>query len=135
MKCVKIIGVQTDEVTLPRMDGTVGSALYKVPLLLNRIPDSNWNKIFIKKWNNPRKFTTMYRPGIASIQGNRIILNGTTLEEVHSVHRDTLKLCVDDTNKELNDLITKQKELESKKKIQKNDFKKILQSIAKDIEF
>lgn len=36
----------------------------------------------------------MHRPGIASIQGDRIILDGTTIEELERYHLTTLKLVV-----------------------------------------
>lgn len=97
---VKIVGVIIDEVTEPRMDNTPGSALYKVPFLLNRIPSSIWSEIFIRTWNSPPSFTTMHRPNIARVSGAKIILDGTTIDEVKSVHRDTLILCVDAANEE-----------------------------------
>ena len=40
----------------------------------------------------------MHRPGIASISGDKVYLNGTTLEEVRKYHRDTLKLALQETN-------------------------------------
>ena len=40
----------------------------------------------------------MHRPGIASVSGNKIILDGTTIEEVEKYHRDTLKLSVERAN-------------------------------------
>ncbi len=41
----------------------------------------------------------MHRPGIARVRGDRIILDGTTMDEVQKVHRDTLLLCVKETNR------------------------------------
>jgi len=41
----------------------------------------------------------MHRPGIAHARGNRIVLNGTTIDEVQRVHRYTLILCVKETNR------------------------------------
>jgi hypothetical protein len=34
----------------------------------------------------------MHRPGIAILTGDKVYLNGTTVEEVQKYHRDTLKL-------------------------------------------
>jgi len=31
--------------------------------------------------DNPPQFSTMHRPGIAKVTGNRIVLDGTTVEE------------------------------------------------------
>jgi hypothetical protein len=41
----------------------------------------------------------MHRPGIAKVFGDRICLNGTTMEEVADVHRETLKVSLDETNR------------------------------------
>jgi hypothetical protein len=51
----------------------------------------------------------MHRPGIASVIGDKIVLNGTTIEEVRDYHIETLKLCVDiATKEEAKELETKQ---------------------------
>lgn len=95
---IKIIGVVVDEVTVPRNDGTPGSALYRIPFQLSQRPPYEWSKIFIEKWDRPSSYTTMHRPGIATISGDRIYLDGTTLEEVEKYHRNTLKLALQETN-------------------------------------
>ncbi len=97
-KPIKITGVLADEVSTPRMDGTQGSALYAVPFQLSRTPSHEWGAAFVAAWNRPPRFSTMHRQGIARISGDRIILDGTTIEEIHDVHRETLILCVDKAN-------------------------------------
>lgn len=96
---VKIIGIIADQVSAPRGDGTPGSALYRVPFRLTRQPSQFWAEAFVRSWNMPPQFTSMHRPGIASVRGNTIVLDGTTLEEVERYHRDTLKLCVNEANR------------------------------------
>src|SRR5205823_1466901 len=96
---VRIIGVIADEVTEPPNDGTRGSALYTVPVGLSRPVSHDWASVFEEVWNHPPQFTTMHRPGIAHARGNRIVLNGTTIDEVQRVHRETLILCVKETNR------------------------------------
>ena len=41
----------------------------------------------------------MHRPGIAHARGDRIVLKGTTIDEVQRVHRETLILCVKEANR------------------------------------
>ena len=41
----------------------------------------------------------MHRPGIARVSGDRIILDGTTIDEVERYHLDTLKLAVAEANR------------------------------------
>jgi hypothetical protein len=41
----------------------------------------------------------MHRPGIARVSRNKVILTGTTIEEVEKYHRNTLLLAVDAANK------------------------------------
>ncbi|GIN27212.1 MULTISPECIES: toll/interleukin-1 receptor domain-containing protein [Bacillus] len=117
-KDVKIEGIITDEVTIPRNDGTPGSALYSVPFKLNRIPDYTWSKIFVQCWNRPPRFTLMHRPGIARVVSNKIVLDGTTIEEVKNYHRDTLILAVKEANKKYNEYML-MKEREETNRIQK----------------
>ena len=40
----------------------------------------------------------MHRPSIARVEGNRLILDGTTIEEVEKYHLTTMKLCLDVAN-------------------------------------
>jgi hypothetical protein len=91
---VTIVGVDIAGVTKPRLDGTRGSGLYRVPLQLNRVPPKFWSDNFGHTWDHPPVFTTMHRPGIGSIHGDRIVLDGTTIEEVEQYHVTTLKLVV-----------------------------------------
>ena len=96
---VRLLGVDVDEVGIPRNDGTAGSALYSVPFKLSREPSDTWKRVFVEVWDMPPKFTSMHRPGIARISGDRVILDGTTIEEVERFHSDTLKLCVSEANR------------------------------------
>ncbi len=88
-----------DEFPEPRKDGIRGSAFYTVPFRLSKPVSHDWAAAFEQVWNHPPQYTTMHRPGIAHARGNRIVLNGTTIDEVQSVHRDTLILCVKETNR------------------------------------
>ncbi len=95
---IHILGIITDEVTMPRLDGTSGSALYKIPFRLSKAPSRLWQELFVREWNG-NLFSKMHRPGIASVQGSRIILDGTTIEEVRDYHRQSLKTCVEEANR------------------------------------
>lgn len=95
---IKIKGILIDEITEPKNDGTAGSGLYKIPFELNKTPSYEWIELFINAWNRPTRFTSMHRPGIASVSSNKIILDGTEIEEVEKFHKDTLKLAVEIAN-------------------------------------
>lgn len=132
---IAIERIVTERVTFPKMDGTSGSALYKIPFKLNKTPSELWKRIFIKTWNSPPNFTLMHRPGIASVVGDNIILNGTTIEEVKKYHRDTLVLCVDRANqleKETLENEAKKRQIEQQKR--EEHFKKVFET-ANEIEF
>lgn len=83
---MRIVGVDRGGISQPRDDGTRGSALYSVPLLLSRVPDAEWAVLFVRNWDRPPSFTTMHRPGIARVVGDRVVLDGTTVEEVAQYH-------------------------------------------------
>lgn len=115
---IQIVGVIADEVGVPKSDGTKGSALYKIPFQLSQRPPQKWADLFRSNWDHPSVFTIMHRPGIASVVGDKIILNGTTIEEVMEYHRDTLMLVLQATNKTYKEFLErkqKTKELEEKR--------------------
>lgn len=95
---VQIVAVDTERIGRPRNDGTRGSGLYRVPLLLSRVPPAVWSASFADAWNSPPAWTSMHRPGIASVQGDRIVLDGTTIDELERYHLKTLKLVVRQLN-------------------------------------
>lgn len=132
---VRVLGIVTDKVTIPQMDGTRGSALHKIPFRLSKTPSSLWQKLFVQTWNNPPRFSTMHRPGIASVYGDEIILNGTTIEEVRDYHRETLLLCVDEANKKEKEIHeAEQRTKERDEALKKQHYTKI-NNIAKIITF
>ena len=132
---IHILGIITDEVTVPRMDGTRGCALYKIPFRLSKKPSSLWINIFISTWNSPPRFTTMHRPGIASVYGDKIILDGTTIEEVRDYHRDTLMLCVNTANEKEQAIITEEKRKRELEENRKNQHYSNVTSVADEIKF
>jgi hypothetical protein len=98
---IRILGVIADEVSEPRLDGTRGSGLYRIPLRLSRRPSAEWTELFERTWDHPPRYTTMHRPGILSVQGDRIVLDGTTMEELERHHRATLLLVLEKVNAEI----------------------------------
>jgi hypothetical protein len=91
---IEIVGVDTPKVGKPRNDGTRSSGLYRVPIKLSRRPPREWAAALPDAWDHPPEFTTMHRPGIASVSGDTIVLDGTTVEEVRDYHARTLGLVV-----------------------------------------
>lgn len=132
---IKIEGIITNEVTVPRMDGTAGSALYKIPFRLNRKPSEIWNQLFLRAWSSPPEFTTMHRPGIAEVIGDKIILNGTTIEEVQDYHRKTLILCVDKANSEEREILERNKLIKEREEARKQEYFDKIRSLSNQIPF
>ncbi|HEV8546867.1 MAG TPA: toll/interleukin-1 receptor domain-containing protein, partial [Candidatus Limnocylindrales bacterium] len=102
---IKILGIDEPNVGRPRNDGSRGSALYKVPLRLNRRPSPLWAEAFRSVWDRPPQFTTMHRPGIASVSGDRIILDGTTVDEIERYHAETLRHVIREVNRRVADVV------------------------------
>lgn len=132
---IKISGVLADEAGEPFNDGTAGSALYAVPFKLNRAPTTEWSDLFIRTWDRPPRWTTSHRPGIARVQGDRIILTRTTIEEVQKVHRDTLKLVVDTVNDAITEVVKKRRDAERAKAEQNAQHRENIRRKADDIKF
>lgn len=132
---IRIIGIIVDEVTEPRNDGTPGCALYRVPFRLSRTPSALWRLLFVKTWDMPPRWSTMHRPGIASVSGDKVILDGTTIEEVRDVHRETLLLCVNRANELEAQYLDQQREEAEHKQRQREAHKNNVAHIASDIMF
>jgi hypothetical protein len=77
----------------------------------------------------------MHRPGIASTYGNKIILDGTTIEEVEKYHKDTLKLAVDVANKQIEQIKLKRQQQAERERIERENHKKNIEDINNRINF
>lgn len=132
---LRITGVVVDEVGAPRSDGTPGSALYVVPFQLSRPPPAGWAEIFVACWNRPPRWTTMHRPGIASVRGDRIVLDGTTVPEVERYHRETLVLALNEANKQFAELDAKRRRAEEAERRRLEAHKKSVNDAAKRLKF
>jgi hypothetical protein len=134
-KDIQITGIIADQVGVPRNDGSLGSGLYKIPFRLTQQPPHEWVELFISNWHHPPRYTTMHRPNIASVVGDTIILDGTTIEEVRDYHRDTLTLVVQETNKGYKEFFErKQKALEHMQEQEKTHKQKV-DDISSQINF
>ena len=132
---VRIVGVVVDEVTEPRLDGTRGSGLYAVPFRLSKTPSAEWVEAFVATWNHPPRFSTMHRPGIARVRGDRIVLDGTTIEEVEKYHRDTLILCVKRANEVIAEWEAKSAQAEQERLRQSQEHRKSVEDVSRRIKF
>lgn len=132
---VRIIGIVVNEVGEPRNDGTRGSALYKVPFRLSRHPSPLWIELFVRTWDCPPRFTSMHRPGIASVAGDEIVLNGTTIEEVRDYHRDTLILCVEEANRLEAEYLEGEQKRRAREEASRAAYRKRVEGIAETIDF
>lgn len=130
-----ILGIITNEVSIPKMDGTRGSALYSIPFQLSATPSRLWSQLFVALWNSPPVFTTMHRPGIASVVGSKIILNGTTIDEVKKYHRDTLVLCIEEANKKEQEIKEREIRLKEEEEKRKQQHYQHVSDLADEIKF
>jgi hypothetical protein len=132
---IKIEGIVVDEVTLPRMDGTAGSALYKVPLKLSRTPPHEWSQYFVQAFDHPSEWTSMHRPGIASVSGQRVLLDGTSVDEIKKYHHKTLALATDVANSSYVKLVAGRKTTEQTERERQERLRQEIITAAKDINF
>ena len=132
---IKIVGIITNEVTLPKNDGIRGSALYSIPFKLSSKPTDTWSELFLINWDSPPNFTLMHRRGIARVESDKIILDETTIEEVKQYHRDTLILCVEKTNEEEKQIRRREEQLKRKKQEEIENHYRNVDDISKDIKF
>ena len=77
----------------------------------------------------------MHRPRIARVEGDRVILDGTTVEEVEKYHRDTLKAVVEKVNEDIAEFMAKQRRAEEDRAEQLRQHQASAQDAAKRISF
>ena len=77
----------------------------------------------------------MHRPGIAEVVGDRVILNGTTLDEVESYHHDTLKLALEETNKTYIEYLARARQKLEQEKNRREEHERSVREKAKQIKF
>lgn len=135
MADIEILEVDVDGVGQPRGDGTPGSALYEVPIRLSAAPSSLWAEIAVRTWDRPPSATTMHRPGIASVIGDRFILDGTTVEEVEAYHAKTLRLVVERANELANEVEERAKAEERQRESEAQTHAQNVEAVAKKIKF
>ncbi len=128
---IKIVGVIAEDVGAPRNDRGPGSALYEVPFQLSRQPSEPWVEFFVDAWNRPSQFSPMHRPGIARVERDRIILDGTTIEEVERYHLKTLKLAVERAN----ELSVQWSRAKTKEKTTDGQHRQHVKDVAKRLKF
>ncbi len=132
---IRITGILVDHVGTPKNDGTQGSALYAVPFQLSRRPSSDWAQVFVHKWDSPPEWTTMHRPGIARVEDNAIVLDGTTVEEIEKYHRKTLILAVNETNRIIEEHEARKRRDEARKAEELRQHEVSVKDAAKRISF
>jgi hypothetical protein len=77
----------------------------------------------------------MHRPGIASVYGDRILLDGTTIEEVEKYHRDTLTLSVEAANKATEELAVTRWQEQERQRQQSEQHRQHVEDAARRIKF
>src|SRR5437867_9436171 len=132
---IRIAGVVVDEIGTPRGDGTRGSALYSIPFRFTRQPPPEWTELFVRAWDHPSSYTSMHRPGIAKVYGDKVILDGTTVDEVEKYHRETLLLAADEANKKYTELQARRLAEEARERARLDAHKKSVEDAAKRLKF
>jgi hypothetical protein len=77
----------------------------------------------------------MHRPGIASVEGDCFVLNGTTVEEVEQYHAKTLKLVVERANQEAGKIEQQEQEARERAEKQAQSHQDNVTDVAKRIKF
>jgi hypothetical protein len=132
---IRILGLIVDQVSTPPNDGSRGSALYRIPFQLSRSPSRMWCERFVQAWDHPSSFTLMHRPGIARVDGDQIVLNGTTVEEVENTHRHTLLLAMDVANRQMAEVEAEMSKQEDENQRLQDEHSRKLREAAERLKF
>jgi hypothetical protein len=106
-----------------------------VPIKLSARPSSLWASLLPQVWDNPSQWTSMHRPGIARVEGDCIVLDGTTVEEVRDVHVQTLRVVVDEVNRKVEDAERRQEADRRKEETDRQKHEQHVRDVASKIRF
>lgn len=132
---LKVVGVDADRVGSPRGDGTRGSALYVVPIRLSRSPSPREAELLVRHWDHPGSWSTSHRPGIARVEGDLFVLDGTTIEEVRDVHAGMLRQVLAATNADEARLAEREEQQRTRALKEDLAHKQNVRDVARDIRF
>jgi hypothetical protein len=132
---VEIVGVIPEEVGSPRYDGSAGSGLYPVPVRLSRSLSADEATLLVALWDRPPEFTSIHRPGIARAGGNRIVLDGTTVDEFARYHAKTLVGVVEQFNVDAGKAAEKQELVSKALKQAEAEHRSHVQEVVGEIRF
>ncbi|NYJ18537.1 hypothetical protein [Glaciibacter psychrotolerans] len=132
---ISIVGIDTENVGHPRNDGTRGSGLYAVPVKLSRVLSAREAELLVHFWDHPTSWSTMHRPGIASVSGSTLFLDGTTMEEVRDIHVSTVRGAVAATNAEYGAEVTAQERARSAEDVRRAVHEAEVLKVAGEIRF
>ncbi len=77
----------------------------------------------------------MHRSKIATVVGDTVILDGTTIDEVRDYHRDTLVLVIQETNKGYQELVERKKKADELEQERLKAHKQKIDDISNQIKF
>ena len=77
----------------------------------------------------------MHRPGIASVYGSTVTLNGTTIDEVERYHRDTLQLAITETNRQYGEWRREQEQRHARETALREERQKRIENASKCVKF
>jgi len=132
---IEIVGVAKEGVGKPRNDGTRGSGLYRIPLRLSRRPSATWARLFRETWDHPPEFTTMHRPGIGSVEGDTILLDGTTMNELERHHLATLRVVLERVNRDAADIERRDVEEKARQEGFEREHEREVEDVASRLRF
>jgi hypothetical protein len=132
---VRMIEVVAAEVGAPTDDGTPEGRLYKIPIRIEPPPpDDDWRMLFLKALELPSAATG--RPVCnAQVYVHRIVLSGTTLEELESTHLTTLKDALAQANEQYAELLAARRVTDERKRQDAATHVRSVEAAAKRIKF
>ena len=97
---IRMLRVLTSEVGFPGESQTDDRGVYTVVFQLSEEPSARWGDFFVQFWDRPEVAYAhgKHRPGMASVIGNRLIIEETTIDEVEGFHLPVLKAAIRGAN-------------------------------------
>ncbi len=127
---IQITGVIVEQVG----DPPPGATHYEIPLRLSRPPEPEWTIYLLRAWDGQQHVGPTSRPGI-EVGSDRIILDGTTIDDIEQYHMQTLKRAIDEANLLASEIRGKSQRAASAEEVKRLHHREHVATVAKRLRF
>ena len=127
---IRVVGLLVDETVQSASRGDSDSERFDLEFRLSEYAPARWRNLFIRAWDSPVSLSSKSQPGIANVDGNRLTLEGVTLETSIRHHRSALAVAVEEANCVYQDELRLAEEVRAQQEARDRELREKVESVA-----